>query len=85
MSLSISQILLDCFIPRTEKSAAEDDSAEETLSQVPASVRTQNHERKINNLKRKMAQISNVRNKGKREALLADANALLVDVTENSA
>ena len=32
-----------------------------------------------------MAQISNVRNKGKREALLAEANALLSDVTENSA
>jgi hypothetical protein len=48
-------------------------------------VRKQSHERKINNLKRKMAQISNVRNKGNREALLAEANALLADVTENSA
>jgi hypothetical protein len=41
----------DCFIPRSEKSAAEDASA--ALADVPASMCAQNRERKRKNLKRK--------------------------------
>jgi hypothetical protein len=41
----------DCFIPHSEKSAAEDASA--ALADVPASMCAQNRERKRKNLKRK--------------------------------
>jgi hypothetical protein len=37
---------------------------------VPATVREQNHNRKLTSLKKKMAQMRSVRNKQKREALL---------------
>jgi hypothetical protein len=70
----------DCFATRKEKSAAENESA--ALDDVPASVREQNHNRKLTSLKKKMAQMSSVRNKQKREALLQQANALLADMTE---
>ena len=63
-----------CFSSRKEKSSADDSSA---LDDVPATVREQNHNRKLTVLKKKMAQISSVRNKSKREALLHEANALL--------
>jgi phosphoketolase len=63
---------------RKEKSP-NDSSA---LDEVPASVREQNHHRKINTLKKKMAQLNSVKNKPKREALLQEANALLVDMAD---
>ena len=44
---------------------------------MPATVREQNHNRKLTVLKKKMAQMSSVRNKQKRVALLQQANALL--------
>ena len=44
---------------------------------MPAAVREKNHNRKLTVLKKKMAQMSSVRNKQKREALLQQANALL--------
>ena len=65
----------DCFSSRKEKSSAEHDSS--ALDDVPAAVREQNHNRKLTVLKKKMAQMSSVRNKAKREALLQQANALL--------
>jgi hypothetical protein len=43
----------DCFATRKEKSAAENESA--ALDDVPASVRVQNHNRKLTSLKKKMA------------------------------
>jgi hypothetical protein len=49
---------------------------------VPASVLEHNHNRKLTSLKKKMAQMSSVKNKQKREALLQQANALLADMTE---
>ncbi len=60
-----------------EKSSAENESS--ALDDVPATVREQNHNRKLTSLKKKMAQMSSVRNKSKREALLQQANALLAD------
>ena len=65
----------DCFSSRKEKSSAENESP--ALDDVPATVREQNHQRKLPCLKKKMAQMSNVRNKQKRETLLQQANALL--------
>jgi hypothetical protein len=47
------------------------------LNDVPAAVRENNHARKINSLKKKMAQISSIKNKAKREGLLNEANALV--------
>ena len=67
-----------CFSLRKEKSP-NDSSA---LDEVPASVREQNHHRKLNTLKKKMAQLGSIKNKPKREALLQEANALLVDVAD---
>ena len=63
-----------CFSSRKEKSSADDSSA---LDDVPAAVRENNHARKLKSLKKKMAQISSVKNKSKRENLLNEANALL--------
>ena len=60
-----------CFSSRKEKSSADDSSA---LNDVPAAVRANNHARKINVLKKKMAQANN---KAKREGLLNEANALV--------
>ena len=40
------------------------------LNDVPAAVRANNHARKINVLKKKMAQISSIKNKAKRDGLL---------------
>jgi hypothetical protein len=68
-----------CFSLRKEKSPNDDSSA---LDDVPASVREQNHHRKLNTLKKKMAQLGSIKNKPKREALLQEANALLVDVAD---
>jgi hypothetical protein len=47
------------------------------LDDVPATVRDKNHHRKLTVLKKKMAQMSSVRNKQKRESLLQQANTLL--------
>ena len=66
----------DCYSSRKQKSSAENESA--ALDDVPATVREQKH--KLTSLKKKMAQMSSVRNKQKREALLQQANALLVDM-----
>ena len=63
-----------CFSSRKEKSSADDSSA---LDDVPAAVREQNHNRKLTSLKKKMAQMSIVKNKSKREEVLHEANALL--------
>ena len=68
-----------CFSSRKEKSSADDSS---TLDDVPAAVREQNHNRKLNTLKKQMAQLDSVKNKSKREALLHEANALLVDMAD---
>jgi hypothetical protein len=57
----------DCYSSRKEKSSAENESS--ALDDVPATVREQNHNRKLTSLKKKMAQMSSVRNKQKREAL----------------
>jgi hypothetical protein len=65
----------ECYSSRKEKSSAENESS--ALDDVPATVREQNHNRKLTVLKKKMAQMSSVRNKQKREALLHEANALL--------
>ena len=62
-----------CFTSRKEKSSADDSSA---LNDVPAAVRENNHARKINSLRKKMAQINSI-NKAKREGLLDEANALV--------
>jgi phenylalanyl-tRNA synthetase alpha subunit len=70
----------DCYSSRKEKSSAENESS--ALDDVPATVREQNHNRKLTSLKKKMAQMSSVRNKQKREALLQQANALLADMTD---
>ncbi len=50
-----------------------------------ATVREQNHNRKLTSLKKKMARMSSVSNKQKLEAPLQQANALLADMTEASA
>ena len=60
-----------CFTSRREKSSADDSSA---LNDVPAAVRANTAARKINVLKKKMAQANN---KAKREGLLNEANALV--------
>ena len=70
----------DCFSSRKEKSSADNESS--ALDDVPATVREQNHQRKLTSLKKKMAQMSSVRNKQKREALLQQANALLADMAD---
>jgi hypothetical protein len=57
-------------------------SVDWTSSGVPATVREQNHNRKLTSLKKKIAQMSSVRNKQKRESLLQQVNALLADMTE---
>ena len=49
---------------------------------MPATVREQNHNRKLMSLKKKMAQMSSNRNKQQREALLQQANALLADMAD---
>jgi hypothetical protein len=59
---------------------AENESS--ALDDVPATVREQNHNRKLTVLKMKMAQLNSVKNKKKREALLHEANALLVDMAD---
>jgi hypothetical protein len=46
----------DCYSSRKEKSSAENESA--ALDDVPATVREQNHDRKLTSLKEKMAQMS---------------------------
>lgn len=60
-----------CFTSRKEKSSADDSSA---LNDVPAAVRANTAARKINVLKKKMAQANS---KAKREGLLNEANALV--------
>jgi hypothetical protein len=70
----------DCYSSREEKSSAENESF--ALDDVPTTVREQNHNRKLTFLKKKMAQMSSVRNKQKREALLQQANALLADMAD---
>ena len=60
-----------CFSSRKEKSSADDSSA---LNDVPAAVRANTAARKINVLKKKMAQANS---KAKREGLLNEANALV--------
>ena len=68
-----------CFSSRKEKSSADDSSA---LNDVPAAVRENNHARKINSLKKKMAQINSINNKAKREGLLNEANALVATLED---
>ena len=51
----------DCYSSRNEKSSAENESS--ALDDVPATVREQNHNRKLMSLKKKMAQMSSNRNK----------------------
>ena len=68
-----------CFSSRKEKSSADDSAA---LDDVPAAVREQNQIRKLTVLKKKIAQLGSVKNKKKREALLQEANALLVDMAD---
>jgi hypothetical protein len=63
-----------CFSSRKEKSSADNSSV---LDDVPAAVRENNHARKLKSFKKKMAQISSVKNKSRRENLLNEANALL--------
>ena len=65
-----------------EKSSAENESS--ALDDVPATVREQNHNRKLMSLKKKMAQMSSNRNKQQpqREALLQQANALLAAMAD---
>jgi hypothetical protein len=58
----------ECYSSRKEKSSAENESS--ALDDVPATVREQNHNRKLTVLKKKMAQLNSVKNKKKREALL---------------
>jgi hypothetical protein len=70
----------DCYSSRKEKSSAENESS--ALDDVPATVREQNHNRNLTSLKKKMAQMSIVRNKQNREALLHQANALLADMAD---
>jgi hypothetical protein len=70
----------ECYSSRKEKSSAENESS--ALDDVPATVREQNHNRKLTVLKKKMAQLGSVKNKKKREALLHEANALLVDMAD---
>jgi hypothetical protein len=70
----------DCYSSCKEKSSAENESA--ALDNVPATVCEQNHNRKLTFLKKKMAQMSSVSNKQKREALLQQANALLADMSD---
>jgi hypothetical protein len=70
----------ECYSSRKEKSSAENESS--ALDDVPATVREQNHNRKLTVLKKKMAQLNSVKNKKKREALLHEANALLVDMAD---
>jgi hypothetical protein len=70
----------ECYSSRKEKSSAENESS--ALDDVPATVREQNHNRKLTVLKKKMAQMSSVRNKQKREALLHEANALLASCAD---
>jgi hypothetical protein len=70
----------DCYSSRKEKSSAENESS--ALDDVPATVREQHHNRNLTSLKKKMAQMSSVRNKQKRKALLQQANALLADMAE---
>ena len=78
----------ECYSSRKEKSFAEIELS--ALDDVPASVREQKHNRKLMSLKKKMAQMNSNRNKfveqrqeqTKREALLQQANALLVDMAD---
>jgi hypothetical protein len=70
----------DCYSSRKEKSSAKNESS--ALDDVPATVREQNHNCKLTSLKKKMTQMSSVRNKQKRESLLQQANALLADMTD---
>ena len=49
---------------------------------MPAAVREQNQIRKLTVLKKKIAQLGSVKNKKKREALLQEANALLVEMAD---
>jgi hypothetical protein len=63
-----------------EKSSAENESA--ALDDVPATVHEQNHNCKLTSLKKQMAQMSKVRNKQQREALLQQPNALLADMSD---
>jgi hypothetical protein len=60
---------------RKEKSPDDDSSA---LDDVPAPVREQNRNRKLKSFKKKMAKFGNA----KREALLQEANALLVNMAD---
>ena len=52
------------------------------MNDVPAAVRENNHARKINSLKKKMAQISSIKNKAKRDGLLNEANALVATLED---
>jgi hypothetical protein len=70
----------DCYSSHKEKSSAENESS--ALDDVPATVREQNYNRKLTSLKKKMAQMSSVRNKQKRDALLQQANALMADMAD---
>jgi hypothetical protein len=67
---------------RKEKSSAENESAEKLPWMMCPPLCARNHNLKLTSLKKKMAQMSSVRNKQKREALLQHANALLADMTE---
>jgi hypothetical protein len=69
----------ECYSSRKEKSSAENESS--ALDDVPATVREQNHDRKLTSLKKKMAQMSS-KNKQKRESLLQQANALLAGISD---
>jgi hypothetical protein len=64
------------YSSRKEKSSAENDSS--TLDDVPAAVREQNHNRKLNSSQKANGSVRVApRTNQKREALLHEANALL--------
>jgi hypothetical protein len=67
-----------CYSAHKKKSDTDEDSA--ALSSVPDNVRAQTREKKPSNLKKKMAQMSNIKKSGCRSVLLAEASALLADV-----
>jgi hypothetical protein len=67
-----------CYTAHWQKTEAVEDNA--AVSSVPANVCAQTREKKLTNLKKKMAQMSNVKKSGRRSVLLAEATALLADV-----
>jgi len=67
-----------CFSARKQKFSADGDSS--ALNDVPASVREQNKRKKLNNLKKNIARLSNTTNKSEIAAIAQEANALLASM-----